>query len=168
MNDEALFLKYAAECLKNTAGWLMELSRLPDATSPASSAPTTGPATKPSASYTGTPVALTENQAAILTQLVEDQSDSSKSTSHPTHYGLTVTLPNCTIQLSIRELRMKSGESKGGCLGVVGPEEVRNLWTDEAVVRVSQETDGVSVTVSPLRERVHEGVSAGESGEGAG
>ena len=30
MNDEALYLKYAAEGLKNTAGWLMELSRLKD------------------------------------------------------------------------------------------------------------------------------------------
>lgn len=89
---------------------LDDLSSPRRATSPASSAPTTGPAPKQSALSTETPVALTESQWAILTPLVAAIMACIKST-ESTHGEWDMTFNGSSILLRISRRPTPSTET---------------------------------------------------------
>ena len=100
----------------NLASWMASVEdRL--ATSPASSAPTTGPATKPSVSSTGTPVALTENQREILTPIAAAIMACIKSTPSTPHEW-AMTWDGSSILLRISESPTASGSNAAGSPGL--------------------------------------------------
>ena len=120
--------------MQDVAGNLRRASMASPATSPASSAQYRGPATKPSASSTGTPVVLTENQAAILTPLVEAITACIKSTSS-TLPEWALTWDGSSILLRISPSPIASGSNEAGIHGPAGREPRRyvDLWPKASV-----------------------------------
>jgi hypothetical protein len=117
-------LRFVSRELHRFSEELAALEQSMAATSPVSSAPTTGPVPKQSESSTGTPVALTENQAAILTPLVEAITVCIKST--PSINGAwDLTWDGSSILLRISPLPTTSGETPAGDPGPVSPTEIR-------------------------------------------
>ena len=108
--------------LLNLVADLMKLEPLKAATSPASSAPTTGLATKPYASYTAGPSdALMGSLPAILQYMPKEIGDSFKSMLS-TRPALTVSWPDSsTLQLTFL-WPTNSGSNEAGNPGHVGHE----------------------------------------------
>jgi hypothetical protein len=109
------------KAMQNLVEAAKEIEGLVNGTSPASSARMTGLAPKQSASSTGTPVALTENQAAILRPLVEAIMASIKSTPSTPHEW-RMTWDGSSILLRMWLSPTNSGSNVAGNPGPVVPE----------------------------------------------